>query len=112
MLPPRRIWSSWRVSWIIIESSLDDSWQVRNVSRIQSDLRGFDRFMRDHLRADRIKGHFVKAIAASSRNSILKEFIDEFMNYLSVERGLAKNTLLAYRRDLDQVHRLSFPKRH
>ena len=43
-------------------SSLDDSWQVRNVSRIQSDLRGFDRFLRDHLRADRIKGHFVKAL--------------------------------------------------
>ena len=37
-------------------SSLDDSWQVRNVSRIQSDLRAFDRFLRDHLRADRIKG--------------------------------------------------------
>jgi len=32
----------------------------------------------------------------------LKEFIDEFMNYLSVERGLAKNTLMAYRRDLDK----------
>ena len=30
----------------------------------------------------------------------MKEFIDEFMNYISVERGLAKNTLLAYRRDL------------
>jgi integrase/recombinase XerD len=30
----------------------------------------------------------------------MKAFIDEFMNYLSVERGLAKNTLLAYRRDL------------
>ena len=43
-------------------ASLDESWQARNVSRIQSDLRGFDRFMRDHLRADRIKGHFVKSI--------------------------------------------------
>ena len=32
----------------------------------------------------------------------MKEFIDEFMNYLSVERGLAKNTLMAYRRDLDK----------
>jgi integrase/recombinase XerD len=32
----------------------------------------------------------------------MREFIDEFMNYLSVERGLAKNTLLAYRRDLDK----------
>src|ERR1017187_6336172 len=31
---------------------------------------------------------------------MLQEFIDEFMNYISVERGLAKNTLLAYRRDL------------
>jgi len=30
----------------------------------------------------------------------MKEFINEFMNYISVERGLAKNTLLAYRRDL------------
>jgi integrase/recombinase XerD len=32
----------------------------------------------------------------------MKAFIDDFMNYLSVERGLAKNTLLAYRRDLDK----------
>ena len=32
----------------------------------------------------------------------MKAFIDEFMNYLSVERGLAKNTLLAYRRDLNK----------
>ena len=32
----------------------------------------------------------------------MRELIDEFMNYLSVERGLAKNTLLAYRRDLDK----------
>ena len=46
-------------------ASLSDSWQVRNVSRIQSDLRGFDRFLRDHLRADRIKGHFVKVTQAS-----------------------------------------------
>ncbi len=30
----------------------------------------------------------------------MKEFIVEFMNYISVERGLAKNTLLAYQRDL------------
>jgi len=43
-------------------ASLNDSWQVRNVSRIQSDLRAFDRFLRDHLRADRIHGHFVKSI--------------------------------------------------
>ena len=41
------------------QKSLDDSWQVRNVSRIRSDLIEFDRFLRDHLRADRIKGHFV-----------------------------------------------------
>ncbi len=31
----------------------------------------------------------------------MKEFIAEFINYLSVERGLAKNTLLAYTRDLN-----------
>lgn len=41
-------------------SSLDEPWPARNVSRIESDLRAFDRFLRDHLRADRIKGHFVK----------------------------------------------------
>jgi len=45
-------------------SSLNDSWQVRNVSRIESDLREFDRFMRDHLRDDRIKGHFVSKVSA------------------------------------------------
>ncbi len=33
---------------------------------------------------------------------IMKEFIDEFINYLSVERGLAANTLFAYRRDLNK----------
>ena len=32
----------------------------------------------------------------------MKEFIDEFINYLAVERGLADNTLLAYRRDLNK----------
>jgi hypothetical protein len=46
------------------KKSLDISWQARNVSRIQSDLRGFDRYLRDHLRADRIKGHFVSATGA------------------------------------------------
>jgi len=46
-------------------SSLDSSWQVRNVSRIQSDLRAFDRFLRDHLRVDRIQGHFVKITPAA-----------------------------------------------
>lgn len=30
----------------------------------------------------------------------MKSHIDEFVNYLAVERGLADNTLLAYRRDL------------
>ena len=30
----------------------------------------------------------------------MEHHIDEFINYLSVERGLAKNTLSAYRRDL------------
>ncbi len=30
----------------------------------------------------------------------MKALIAEFMNYLSVERGLAKNTLLAYEKDL------------
>ncbi len=30
----------------------------------------------------------------------MKEFIEEFINHLSVERGLARNTLVAYRHDL------------
>jgi hypothetical protein len=42
-------------------SSLDDPWPARNVSRIESDLRAFDRFLRHNLRADKIQGHFVKA---------------------------------------------------
>jgi integrase/recombinase XerD len=32
----------------------------------------------------------------------MKEYIEEFINYLAVERGLADNTLLAYRRDLNK----------
>ena len=44
------------------QSSLIYDWRARNVSRIQSDLRAFDRFLRDHLRADKIQGHFVKSI--------------------------------------------------
>ncbi len=32
-------------------------------------------------------------------------FFDEFFNYLSVEKGLAQNTLLAYREDLESYHR-------
>ena len=30
----------------------------------------------------------------------MKEYIEDFINFLSVERGLSPNTLLAYRRDL------------
>ena len=30
----------------------------------------------------------------------MKELIEDFLNYISVERGLAHNTILAYRRDL------------
>ncbi len=32
----------------------------------------------------------------------MKELVDEFLNYLSVERGLAENTISAYRRDLNK----------
>ena len=31
----------------------------------------------------------------------MQQFIRDFINYLNVERGLAKNTLMAYERDLD-----------
>ncbi len=31
----------------------------------------------------------------------MHEFIDSFLNYLSVERGLAKNTIISYKRDLE-----------
>jgi integrase/recombinase XerD len=40
----------------------------------------------------------------------MKEFIEDFLNYLSVERGLAKNTLLAYRRDLAKYIDYLLPK--
>jgi hypothetical protein len=40
--------------------SLDESWNTRNIPRIKTDLIEFDRFMRDHLRSDRIQGHFLK----------------------------------------------------
>ena len=32
----------------------------------------------------------------------MKDFLQEFLNHLFVERGLAKNTLMAYQRDLTQ----------
>ncbi len=35
----------------------------------------------------------------------MKQYIDEFINYLAVERGLANNTLLAYGRDLAKYER-------
>ena len=47
-------------------ASLGESWQVRNVSRIRSDLLGFHRFLLGHLRADRIKVHFVSANGGSA----------------------------------------------
>ncbi|MDE2231503.1 MAG: hypothetical protein KGJ95_05510 [Candidatus Omnitrophica bacterium] len=47
------------------KSSLDIPWQARSRSRIESDMIGFDRFLRDNLRADRIKGHFVKQMPPS-----------------------------------------------
>lgn len=34
--------------------------------------------------------------------SIFKELIEEFLNYLTVERGLSNNTILAYGRDLNK----------
>ncbi len=33
----------------------------------------------------------------------MKEYIDSFLNYLAVERGFTKNTLVAYRNDLNQL---------
>lgn len=39
----------------------------------------------------------------------MKEFLENFINYLSIERGLAKNTLESYRRDLNKY--LSFMKK-
>ncbi len=33
---------------------------------------------------------------------MLGDHIDNFLDFLSVERGLAENTLLAYRRDLEK----------
>ncbi len=44
------------------ESSLDSPEALRNKSRIQSDLRAFDRLLRNQLRADKLEGFFVKAV--------------------------------------------------
>jgi len=41
------------------DSALDAPPAMRNVSRIQSDLRAFDRMLRHKLRADKIKGAFI-----------------------------------------------------
>lgn len=35
-------------------------------------------------------------------SSLMKELIETFLNYLSVERGLSNNTISSYRRDLDK----------
>ncbi len=40
-------------------TALDQPRSFRNYSRIQSDLRAFDRMLRDHFREDRLKGEFV-----------------------------------------------------
>jgi len=40
----------------------------------------------------------------------MKEFIESFLNYLSVERGLAKNTIISYREDLNSY--AGFLNRH
>ena len=36
----------------------------------------------------------------------MKKFVDEFLNYLSIERGLSKNTISSYRTDL--VHFMAY----
>lgn len=41
----------------------------------------------------------------------MKEFIDSFLDYLSVERGLARNTLAAYRDDLEAYESFLAAKR-
>ncbi len=50
-------------------ASIADSWQTRNVGRVRSDLFAFDRLLRDHLRADRLKGHFIKSMPAPASGS-------------------------------------------
>ncbi|MBM3244280.1 MAG: site-specific tyrosine recombinase XerD [Candidatus Omnitrophica bacterium] len=40
----------------------------------------------------------------------MKEFIDMFLNYISVERGLASNTIISYREDLESF--MDFLKKH
>ncbi len=43
------------------DESLKGPWVSRNVPRIESDLRAFDRMLRDQLRVDRISNSFVDA---------------------------------------------------
>src|SRR5438132_5263938 len=42
------------------------------------------------------------ACTATTQNSALAEDITAFRHYLQAERGLAKNTVLAYGRDMDR----------
>ena len=35
----------------------------------------------------------------------MNEYVDDFIDFLSIEKGLAENTLLAYRRDLTKYVR-------
>ena len=41
------------------KASLDQPRNIRNYSRIRSDLRAFDRMLRDHFRDDKLKGNFI-----------------------------------------------------
>jgi integrase/recombinase XerD len=47
----------------------------------------------------------------AGKEGMMEKFVEEFLNYLSIERGLARNTLEAYGRDLEKYREFLKGKR-
>ena len=50
--------------------------------------------------ADRCRASTLTSAQLTQEKSLLAQQVNQYLNHLSVERGLSANTLAAYRRDL------------